>query len=258
MVETIEPDGATAGGNPPGSTTKALALLRVLAERGVPVQLGELARACGMSKPTGHRVLAQLRELAWVRTHEGGRYSLGPQAYAFAAMSSSGTSTEETLARLRDTVGHTVHVGVLSGGAVVYTHKLDGHDPFVMKSRVGGMMPLHCTGIGKALLAHLPEEQVSAVLAAGLPRRTPTTFTDAGALRAELQAIRERGYAVDEEENEPNIRCVATIVPESGGQSLSAVSISTVTFVTDREQLMEYVPALQEAARALAATHPPA
>jgi DNA-binding IclR family transcriptional regulator len=173
-------------------------------------------------------------------------------------MSSSGTSTEETLARLRDAVGHTVHVGVISGGVVVYTHKLDGHDPFVMKSRVGGTMPLHCTGIGKALLAHLPEEQISSVLAAGLPRRTPTTFTDARALRAELHAIRERGYAVDDEENEPNIRCVATIVPETGGQPLSAVSISTVTFLTDREQLMQYIPALQEAARQLAIAHPPA
>jgi IclR family transcriptional regulator, acetate operon repressor len=256
VVVTMK-SGRPASDSPPGSTSKALALLRVLAERGEPVQLAELVRACGMSKPTGHRVLAQLRELAWVRTHEGGRYSLGPQAHAFAAMTSSGTSTEETLALLRDTVGHTVHVGVLSGGAVVYTHKLDGHDPFVMKSRVGGTMPLHCTGIGKALLAHLPDDEVRAVLAAGLPRRTPATFTDARALRAELQAIRERGYSVDDEENEPNIRCVATIVPETGGQPLTAVSISTVTFLTDREQLLEYVPALQETARRLAAARPP-
>jgi DNA-binding IclR family transcriptional regulator len=256
MVETMKSEAGAVGAAPPGSTTKALALLRALAERGEPVQLAELVRACGMSKPSGHRVLAQLRELAWVRTHEGGRYSLGPQAHAFAAMSSSATSTEETMARLRDTVGHTVHLGVLSGGAVVYTHKLDGHDPFVMKSRVGGTMPLHCTGIGKALLAHLPEEEVSAAFAAGLPRRTPSTLTDPAALRADLQAIRERGYAVDDEENEPNIRCIATIVPEADGQPLSAVSISTVTFLTGREQLMEYVPALQEAARALAAHAP--
>jgi DNA-binding IclR family transcriptional regulator len=252
----MKSDGS-AGDSPPGSTSKALALLRVLAEHGEPVQLADLVRACGMSKPTGHRVLAQLRELAWVRMHEGGRYSLGPQAHAFAAMTSAGTSTEETLAHLRDTVGHTVHVGVLSGGAVVYTHKLDGHDPFVMKSRVGGTMPLHCTGIGKALLAHLPDDEAEAVLAAGLPRRTSATLTDARALRTELQAIRERGYSVDDEENEPNIRCIATIVPETGGQPLTALSISTVTFLTTREQLLEYVPVLQEAARRLAAARPP-
>jgi DNA-binding IclR family transcriptional regulator len=139
----------------------------------------------------------------------------------------------------------------------VYTHKLDGHDPFVMKSRVGGTMPLHCTGIGKALLAHLPDGEAEAVLAAGLPRRTSATLTDARALRTELQAIRERGYSVDDEENEPNIRCIATIVPETGGQPLTALSISTVTFLTTREQLLEYVPVLQEAARRLAAARPP-
>jgi DNA-binding IclR family transcriptional regulator len=236
-----------------GGTPKALALLEVVAQAGAPVQLAELARACGLSKPTVHRVLAQLRELGWVRAHDGGRYSLGVSALAFAATASSDPTAEQVLARLRDAVGHTVHTGVVSGLRVVYTHKLDGHDQLVMKSRVGATMPLHCTGMGKALLAHLPPERAEAVIAAGLPPRTPATLTDAAALRADLAAVRERGYAVDEEENEPNIRCVAAVVPEAHGQPLAAVSISTVTFLTGREELLSYVPALQEAARSLAA-----
>jgi DNA-binding IclR family transcriptional regulator len=237
---------------PVGSTAKALVLLEALAQAGDAVQLADLAGACGMSKPTAHRILAVLRELSWARMHEGGRYSLGEQAHAFAAMASPGTSVEQTLAGLRDTVGHTVHAGVLSDGTVVYTHKLDGHDQFVMRSRVGASMPLHCTAMGKALLAHLPEDQISAILAAGLSRRTPATLTSPEALRAELRAIRQRGYAVDDEENEQNIRCVATVVPEAHGHPSRALSISTVTFLTDRTQLLSYVPALLQCARSLA------
>jgi IclR family acetate operon transcriptional repressor len=238
---------------PSGSTAKSLVVLQALAQAGGAVQLAELARDCGISKTTAHRVLAGLRRLAWVRLHEGGRYSLGPQAYAFAAMASRGTSVEQALAGLRDTVGHTVHAGVLLDDHVVYTHKLDGRDQFVMRSRVGASAPLHCTAMGKALLAHLPDDQVSAVVTAGLPRRTTGTLTDPEAVLAELRGIRERGYAVDDEENEPNIRCIATVVPVPLGQPLRAVSISTVTFLTDREQLMSYVPALLRCARSLTA-----
>jgi IclR family transcriptional regulator, acetate operon repressor len=246
--------GAAAGVLPSGSTAKSLVVLRALARAGGAVQLAELARDCGVSKTSAHRVLAGLRELDWVRVHEGGRYSLGPQAYAFAAMVSPGTSAEQALAVLRDTVGHTVHAGVLLDDHVVYTHKLDGRDQFVMRSRVGATAPLHCTAMGKALLAHLPDDRVSAVVAAGLPRRTAGTLTEPQAVRAELREIRERGYAVDDEENEQNIRCLATVVPETLGHPLRAVSISTVTFLTDREQLIGYVPALLHCARSLTAS----
>lgn len=255
MPESTAPEPARPAGAPaPGSTAKALVVLQALAEDGGAVQLAELARRCGISKPTAHRVLAGLRALAWVRAHEGGRYSLGPQAQAFAAMASPGTSVEHSLTRLRNAVGHTVHAGVLVEDHVVYTHKLDGHDQFVMRSRVGATAPLHCTGMGKALLAHLPDAQVTAVLAAGLPRRTPGTLTDPAALRAELRLIRERGYAVDDEENEEHIRCLAAVVPETLGHPLRAVSISTVTFLTDRERLLGHVPALLHCARSLAAS----
>ena len=243
--------GGAAGAPPSGSTGKSLVVLQALAQAGGPVQLADLARGCGVSKTSAHRVLAGLRELGWVRAHEGGRYSLGPEAHAFAAMASPGPPVEQALAGLRDAVGHTVHAGVLLDDHVVYTHELDGRDQFVMRSRIGATAPLHCTAMGKALLAHLPEDRASAVVTAGLPRRTAGTLTDPRAVRAELQVIRERGYAVDDEENEQNIRCLATVVPEASGHPLRAVSISTLTFLTDREQLMGHVPALLACARSL-------
>ncbi|WP_432535246.1 IclR family transcriptional regulator [Kineococcus arenarius] len=244
-------DAPVGDPSPTGSTAKGLLLLQALAQAGASVRLADLALGCGMSKPTAHRVLVVLRDLGWVRTHEGGHYSLGPQAHAFAAMAAPATSVEQSLTVLRDAVGRTVHSGVLLGDHVVYTHKLDGHDQFVMRSRLGATASLHSTAMGKALLAHLPDDRVAEVLAAELPRRTDHTLVEPAALRAELRRIRERGYAVDDEENEQNIRCVATVVPEGAGHPVRAVSISTVTFLTDREELMGYVPALRQCAESL-------
>lgn len=241
-------DGAPAG----GATPKALLLLEALARAEQPVRLAALARGCGLSKPSAHRVLALLRELDWVRPHDGGRYSLGTRAHAFAAMASRITSVDAVLTGLRDAVGHTVHTGVVSDDVVVYTHKVEGRDQFAMRSRVGGTMPLHSTGIGKSLLAHMPEDRLEAVLRVGLERRTPSTITDPNALRRELARIRGQGYSVDEEENEANVRCVAAVVPAPDGPPFTAVSISTVTFLTARDELLGYVPALQDATLALA------
>lgn len=235
-----------------GGTPKALALLEDLARSGEPARLTDLADRCAISKPSAHRILTVLRELGWVGSAERGRYCLGPRAHAFAAGAGAASSTEAVLGGLRDEVGHTVHAGVLASDRVVYTHKLDGRDPFAMRSRVGGSMPLHCTGIGKALLAHLPAARRDAVIAAGLPRRTPNTITDPAALRRELAAIRERGYAVDDEENEVNVRCVAAVVPDREAFPRTSLSIATVTFLTTREQLLGYVTPLHAAAHALA------
>lgn len=240
-----------------GSTPKALLLLDALAAQPGAVQpgavqLASLAASCGLSKPSTHRVLATLRDAGWVRVHEGGRYSLGARALAFGARTRQSPSVEALLTRLGDEVGHTVHVGVISDDVVVYTHKVDGHDQFTMRSRVGGTMPLHSTGIGKALLASGPSSRVDAAIAAGLPRRTANTITSATALRRELKTTRANGYAVDNEENEPNIRCIACAVPAVDGVPITAISISTVTFLTSKDELFGFIPTLQAAARELA------
>ena len=244
----VPPEPPGGGGTAP----KALLLLDALGRAAGPVRLAELAAGCGLSKPSAHRVLVLLRELGWVRPHQGGRYSLGARAYAFAASAGRPAGVEQVLTGLRDAVGHTVHAGVLSGDVVVYTHKIEGHDQFAMRSRVGGTMPAHCTGIGKVLLARLPGERLDRVLSAGLARRTPNTLTDPAALRRELKRVAELGYALDEEENEPNVRCVAAAVPAADGRPVAAVSIATVTFLTAREQLLGHVPALRTAAEELA------
>jgi IclR family acetate operon transcriptional repressor len=109
-------------------------------------------------------------------------------------------------------------------------------------------LPLHCTAIGKCILAYLPAAEVEEIVGQGLPRRTPATITDRRRLDAELAFIRERGYAVDNEENELTIRCVAAPVFDAARQPLGGVSVSTVTFAVSQEKLESFVPDLVDTA----------
>lgn len=114
-------------------------------------------------------------------------------------------------------------------------------------------MPLHTTAIGKSILAHLPAEEVWELIdATGLPRRTPRTLTTARALHAQLAAVREQGFALDDEENETIIRCIGAAVLGPAGRPVGGVSVTTVTFLVSREEIEAYAPALRTAALALA------
>ena len=135
------------------------------------------------------------------------------------------------------------------GVHAVYLHKVDSDKPFEMRSRVGNQLLLHCTAIGKAILAHLPRDEVEQIVtSAGMASRTPATITDVPALHAELAAVRERGYALDDEENEPTVRCIGAVVLDRSGRPRGGVSVSTVTFVVQRDELLGWVPLLQATA----------
>ena len=220
---------------------RLLRLIEALCRAGEPVRLAELASAADLAKPTAHRLLGVLTEENWAVAHEGGRYGIGPAARAVAAMVGSGTheSVESVLADLQRRVGQTIHLGMRSGDRMVYTHKVEGREGLAMASRVGNEQPLHSTAIGKCILAGLDDEQVAEFAGrAGLPPRTGQTITTLDALRRELAEIRARGYAIDEQENEDNIRCLAAPIEAADGRVMGAVSISTVTFVLEREDLL--------------------
>lgn len=220
---------------------RLLRLIEALCRAGEPVRLADLAEAAGLAKPTAHRLLGVLTDENWAVAHDGGRYGIGPAARAVAAMVGSGTheSVDSVLADLQHRVGQTIHVGMRSGDRMVYTHKVEGTKGLAMASRVGHQQPLHSTAIGKCILSSLDDAELAAFAGrAGLARRTEQTITTLDALRRELAEIRERGYAVDEQENEANIRCLAAPIRAADGRTIGAVSISSVTFMTEREELL--------------------
>lgn len=233
---------------------RVLRLIEALCRAGEPARLADLAEAAGLAKPTAHRLLGVLAEENWAVAHDGGRYGIGPSARAVAAMVSSGTheSVDSVLADLQHRAGQTVHVGMRSGDRMVYTHKVEGTEGLAMASRVGRQQPLHSTAIGKCILAGLDDGELAEFAArAGLAPRTERTITTLDALRRELAEIRARGYAIDEQENEANIRCLAVPVRGADGRVIGAVSLSTVTFVMERDALLALRHDALDAARHL-------
>lgn len=237
-----------------GSALRTLRVLEAVAAPGGPHRLGEIASATGIAKPSTHRLLSGLTSAGYTSATGDGAYALGPRAYAMAAAitSSADTGAETLLRRFQSEVDQTVHVALRSGDHAIYVRKVDSAGPYRMASRIGGVLPLHCTAIGKAILAHLPEDERAAVLAAGMSARTPRTTTDPAELDRELAQIRQQGWALDDEENEETIRCLAAPLLDGDGRPAGGLSISTITFQTPREQLLAHADRLLETARMLA------
>jgi DNA-binding IclR family transcriptional regulator len=204
-------------------------------------------------KPTVHRALAGLRRAGFAAQDGHGRYVLGDEflrmAFAHHEARPDHVRVAPILQALCDRYGETVHYAVLDGTSVVYRSKLDPSIGAVrLTSVVGGRNPAHCTGVGKVLLAHaLPDE--NAVLAwVGdriLERPTERSVGSAEELHAELERTRERGYAVDDQENEPGVNCVA--VPAfltSPVAPSGAISISGLAYRTPLWKLVDDIPAI--------------
>jgi IclR family acetate operon transcriptional repressor len=235
---------------------KAMRILEALAVADGPHRLMDVARRAAVSRSTAFRVLATLGAHGFAENCGDGRYGIGSRLSGLGAqivrVVSAGVGP--VLQGLKDGAGgNTVHLAVRVGDHAVYLHKVDSDKPYEMRSRVGNQFDLHCTAIGKAILAHLPPADVDAVVAsAGLPARSSATITDITALHAELAAVRERGYSIDDEENEATVRCIGAVVLDRAGRPRGGVSISTVTFAVERAELLGYVPRLQATARRVA------
>ncbi|WP_067816471.1 IclR family transcriptional regulator [Actinomadura kijaniata] len=233
--------------------------LGILAELGEgPRSLDELAAALGVHKTTVLRLLRTLESERFVRRDDAHRFHLGSRLFALsgAALDQHGIRgiAAPHLARLNETTGQTVHLGVLDGGDVVYLDKYDSRHSIRMYSRIGLAMPLHATAIAKVLLADLPPERRRAV-AAGIDyvRFTEHTLATPQALLAELDRVAEQGYAMDDAEHETFIRCVAAPVRDASGRVVAAASISVPDVVLNREQVLGLLPELRATTRAISA-----
>jgi IclR family acetate operon transcriptional repressor len=144
----------------------------------------------------------------------------------------------------------TVHMALLDGADAVYVAKIDSPNAIRMYSRVGRPVPYYCTGLGKAILAHLPEPQAAEIITRTVfQQHTPHTLANAAALRHNLEVIRARGYALDEEEHERGIHCIAAPLSGRHGRVSGGISITAITFRVTREQLLAWWPALRDCAQ---------
>jgi len=212
------------------SLAKGVRLLDELGQLNRPVGLTELSRTAGLAKSTTHRLLSSLVAAGLVSQQPDGRYALGLRLFELGSRAGAALDVRSVarpqLERLRDTTGETAHLGVLLGDEVVYIEKVESEFAVRMSSRVGGRNPLHCTALGKCLLATGSEALSERVLSRPLMARTPRTHVDPDRLRQELSAVRARGWALDDEESDEGLRCIGASVRGAEGTTIAAVSIS--------------------------------
>lgn len=232
------------------SVERALTLLEVLAQAGGRLPITELASRSGLSLGTVHRLLASLLVRGYVRQEPDRRYALGTALLPLgdAATRLLGSWAVPFLAQLAHESGETSNLAVLEDDHVIYVAQAPGRHRMRMFTEVGRRVLPHSTAVGKVLLAWRGEDHVRGVVERlGLPGRTPRTLTTLSAFSAELAAVRERGWAVDDEEEELGVRCLAVPVGPGAG-AVAAVSVSAPASRLDHGQ-----PGVVEALRRTAA-----
>jgi IclR family transcriptional regulator, acetate operon repressor len=235
-------DGAGA----PSTIDRAFDLLRLAVDKGSPLSLADAAAASGLPKPTAHRILRLLAGRGLLHQGRDRSYRLGPELYRLAGKALSQveyvSAAEDALDALQAITPETIHFAVLAGNELVFVLKKEGRQPYRMASMVGMSVMTHCSSIGKAVLAFTPDERRAVLLEQPLARRTPHTITSMAALNSELERVSQQGFAIDDEENEENVRCLAAPVFNALGAVIGGISIAAPTFNLSLDSAIALAP----------------
>jgi IclR family transcriptional regulator, KDG regulon repressor len=236
------------------TVTKAINILEVLAIKAdVGVSLSELCSLVEIPKSSTHRYLVTLQELGLAERRSNDRYYLGIKvielAGSYLLKSDLRSESQAALDELSELTGETVHLAVPSGNEVVYIAKVESKHALSMFSHIGARLPMHCTALGKAILAFSDSDKIQAILARPLITRTPNSLTSLEALRIELSQIRLRGYAIDNEENELGVRCVGAPIFDYTTKPIGAISVSAPRDRMDEDRCNQLGPLVQQAAQ---------
>lgn len=241
-----------------GTVGKALDVLDQVASFERPVRFARLLEQSTYPKATLYRFLQTLTNQGMlVYDADLQTYAPGMRLVRLAhnawSHSSLAPIARHHLDDLSAALGETVHLAQMDAGQVLYVDKRNAAQPVEMFSQAGRVGPAYCTGVGKAMMAHLPEPALTRAMdQQSFHRFTQTTLTSAGALRAELDAIRTRGYAFDREEHEPGIICIAMPILTNAGRMLGALSVTGPTMRRSLGQMEDWVPQLRATAQDIA------
>ena len=238
---------------------RAFSVLDVLADNGGEMGAAQLVAHLGLNKTTVHRLLAILQERRYLeRNAANGKYRLGWRLHELGALAVSGVdlfdAARPCIERLVKATGETAHLGILRGDEVISLVNVEGSRTVRTPSTVGGRYPSHCTSIGKAILAHLPEAARTRLIE-NIQFRSFTRHTciDAENLRKDLDAVRRRGYAIDNEEIEEGLRCVGAPVWDHNEQVAAGISIAGPAYRVGGAHLPKLIQAVMAAAKDLSA-----
>jgi IclR family pca regulon transcriptional regulator len=256
-------DGTKSSDDFVQSLARGLAVIRAFDAEHPALTLSEVARRAGITRAAAGRFLRTLEQLGYVRASTGSatgvgvRFALTPRVlelgFSFLSALSIPEVVQPHLDRLSHEVGESVSAAVLDGGDIVYVARVPTRRIMSVRITIGTTFPAFATSMGRVLLAGLPEAGAEALLAASdLPSLTPRTVTDGAALRAELQRVREQGWALVDGELEPGLRSVAVPIHDRSGDVVAAVNVSTSATRDSVDHILaEYLPRLQQTARAI-------
>lgn len=238
------------------AVARAVDLLTALAASESILSIAELAERLGLHKSTVHRLLVTLERGGLVEQDATtGRYRLGLKLFELGSIVGRRLEIRHEampyLRKLSEETGQTVHLVLPAGYDAIYVEKVENPRSIVTYSQIGRKLPLHATAAGKVLLAALPGAEQEQILKRGLPAFTPHTITDPVVLREHLSRVSKQGYALDNEELEIGLRCVAAPVCRSDGKVIASVSLSGLTVTVTPERLPELISAVKETAAAI-------
>lgn len=236
------------------SVDRAIDLLELLADYGGESTLSELAEQTSLPLPTIHRLMRALLSRGYVRQLPSRRYTLGPRLMRLGDTASRqfGSSTRPYLTRLADELGESANLAILDHDRAVYVGQASSSHSMRMFTEVGRRVHMHCTGVGKVILAQLSDDEVTQIVErTGLPPATEKSIDSMSELMTELGRIRRAGYGIDDGEQEIGVRCFAVPVP--GAPAPTALSISGPDARVTQSFGDRAVPMLQEFAAQIGA-----
>jgi IclR family KDG regulon transcriptional repressor len=238
------------------SVANSIRLTKAFSENEYEMGISALAARLGLAKSTVHRLATTLVEYDILeQNRETGKYRLGLALFELGTLvrrkMDAVAESRAQMHSLVEVTGETVQLAILDHLSVLYVRIRESRQAVRMSSSVGSRAPAHCTGVGKSLLAHQPSEVVKQVMEQGLKRYTANTVTEPAALLEELAAIRQKGYAIDDEEIEVGLRCIAAPIRDHTGQVVAAISVAAPVQRMSKKNVQTTIPTVVAAAEAI-------
>src|SRR5437868_4057443 len=241
--------------SPSISVERALAVLESVAQRSDGLSNSEISRRLKIPKSSASYILRTLERGGYLRRdRESGKYRLGLALVSLSHRALASLDIRElALPHLRQLVEHsgfTAHMAILDHGRAVYIEKVEAPCFVIMDTWLCCRMDVHTTGVGKALIAYLPQDELDVILQErALNKHTPQTITQASRLLRELERVREQGYAVDEEENSPGVRCVAAPVFNREGRIEASLGVTGIVSMLEKNSVTRIAEMVKSTAR---------
>lgn len=239
------------------SVERALQILEYLSGHVSEIGITDIAAYMGLGKSTVYGLVNTLVQEGYLEQNpDNKRYRLGLKLFELGCIVQERMDIREIarpyLKDLSEYFKMTVHMGVYKDQEVVYIDKMDAPDTRIVYSQVGKRAPMYCTGIGKAVLAQLKAEDIQWILEGqNLEALTPNTITEKERIFKELEEIRKKGYATDNEEVELGLKCVAAAIHDYHGKPVAAISISSSAVKMTEEKMKEAAAEIMKATLAI-------